>query len=43
MWPIPLEIGEPLPALPLALDAEQVLPVDLETTYMVARQRRRLA
>jgi len=43
VWPAPLEIGRPLPVLPLALDAEQVLPVDLEATYMVARQRRRLA
>jgi hypothetical protein len=43
IWPAPLKIGQPLPVLPLALDAEQVLPVDLEATYMVARQRRRLA
>ena len=43
VWPAPLEIGRPLPVLPLALDAEQVLPVDLEATYMVARERRRLA
>jgi hypothetical protein len=43
MWQVPLEIGQPLPVLPLTLDAEQVLPVDLEATYMLARQRRRLA
>ncbi len=43
LWPAPLEIGRSLPVLPLALDAEQVLPVDLEATYMAARQRRRLA
>jgi hypothetical protein len=42
-WPIPLVIGRPLPVLPLALDAEQVVPVDLEATYMAARHRRRLA
>ncbi|MFI5457242.1 MAG: DUF4058 family protein [Isosphaerales bacterium] len=43
VWPAPLEIGQPLPVLPLALDAEQCLPIDLETTYMAACQRRRLA
>jgi hypothetical protein len=43
VWPAPLEIGRPLPVLPLALDAEQCLPIDLEATYMAACQRRRLA
>ncbi len=43
VWPAPLEIGRPLPVLPLALDAEHCLPIDLEATYMVACQRRRLA
>jgi hypothetical protein len=41
-WPSPLEIGRPLPVLPLALDAELVLPIDLEATYRAACQRRRL-
>jgi hypothetical protein len=43
IWPETLEIGQKLPILPLALDAEQCLPIDLETTYTVACQRRRLA
>jgi hypothetical protein len=42
-WPTSLEIGRPLPVLPLALDAETVLPIDLEATYTVACHRRRLA
>jgi hypothetical protein len=28
--------------MPLALDVETVLPIDLEETYSAARQRRRL-
>jgi Protein of unknown function (DUF4058) len=43
IWPSPLEIGQPLPVLPLALNAEQWLPIDLEATYTIACQRRRLA
>jgi hypothetical protein len=43
VWPSPLEIGGFLPVLPLALDAEQCLPIDLEATYSAACQRRRLA
>ena len=43
IWPSPLEIGQPLPVLPLALNAEQCLPIDLEATYTIACQRRRLA
>jgi sugar/nucleoside kinase (ribokinase family) len=42
MWPSPLEIGRPLPVLPLALNAEVLLPIDLEATYTIACQRRRL-
>src|SRR5579883_1050235 len=42
-WPSPLAIGGPLPVLPLALNAELALPIDLETTYTAACQRRRLA
>ena len=42
VWPALLEIGRPLPVLPLALNAEQCLPVDLEATYTAACQRRRL-
>jgi hypothetical protein len=43
IWPSPLEIGRPLPVLPLALNAEIVLPIDLDSTYTVACQRRRLS
>jgi len=43
VWTSPLEIGAVLPVLPLALDAEQCLPIDLESTYTAACQRRRLA
>jgi hypothetical protein len=43
IWPSALEIGQPLPVLPLALDAELALPIDLEATYTAACQRRRLA
>jgi hypothetical protein len=42
MWSATLGIGEPLPVLPLALDAEVALPIDLEATYTAACQRRRL-
>jgi hypothetical protein len=43
IWPEPLALGSPLPGLPLALNAETVLRVDLEETYMDACRRRRLA
>jgi hypothetical protein len=42
-WPVPLELAQSLPELPLALNAEIVVPVDLEATYTIACQRRRLA
>jgi hypothetical protein len=42
VWPSPLEVGRPLPTLPLALNAEHCVPVDLEKTYTVACRRRRL-
>jgi hypothetical protein len=41
-WPATLSIGAALPVMPLALNAELILPLDLEATYMAARQRRRL-
>jgi hypothetical protein len=43
IWPSAREIGQPLPVLPLALNAELALPIDLEATYTAACQRRRLA
>lgn len=43
LWPTRLALGTNLPILPLALDAERIMPVDLEATYMDARCRRRLS
>ena len=42
LWPAPLTVGATLPLLPLAINAELRMPVDLEATYMDARRRRRL-
>jgi hypothetical protein len=42
IWPEPLAVGGELPMLPLALNAELCVPVDLEATYTVACNRRRL-
>jgi hypothetical protein len=42
MWPAALTVGGPLPLLPLALRRTGFVPVDLEATYMDARQRSRL-
>jgi Protein of unknown function (DUF4058) len=43
VWTELLSIGAKLPVMPLALDADTVLPIDLEQTYEDACQRRRLA
>jgi Protein of unknown function (DUF4058) len=42
VWPAPMSVGHTLPALPLALNAEVCLELDLESTYTTACQRRRL-
>jgi hypothetical protein len=42
LWPEPLALAARLPVLPLALNAEICLPVDLEATYVDACRRRRL-
>ena len=42
VWAHAFAVGGGLSVLPLALDAETVIRVDLEETYSVARQRRRL-
>jgi hypothetical protein len=42
VWPATLALGQPLPTMPLGLNAELCLPLDLEATYTVACQRRRL-
>jgi hypothetical protein len=43
LWPTRLQVGQPLPELPLALGAELGLLVDFEAAYTDARRRRRLA
>jgi hypothetical protein len=35
-WPVPMDLGEPLPVMPLALRGGPTLPVDLEKTYTEA-------
>jgi hypothetical protein len=42
MWPKALQLGKPLPTMPLALANGPVLPLDLEATYMEARRKSRL-
>jgi hypothetical protein len=41
-WPCALAVGQPLPKLPLSLDAEHCSELDLETAYVEACQRRRV-
>jgi hypothetical protein len=41
-WPVALAVGQPLPALPLSLEAEHCVPVDLESAYAEACRRRRV-
>ena len=42
-WPMPLAVGRPLPRVPLSLEAELCVPVDLEAAYSEACRRRRVA
>jgi hypothetical protein len=42
VWPEQLAVGRDLPTLPLALNAELCVPIDLEATYTAACNRRRL-
>ncbi len=41
-WPVPLAVGEALPTMPLSLEAERCVPVDLEAAYLEAGRRRRI-
>ena len=41
VWPMALEVGGTLPALPLALDTGTCLRIDFEETYTAACERRR--
>lgn len=43
LWPVPLAVGQPLPTLPLWLDAVTYAGVDLEATYTETCRRRRIA
>lgn len=43
LWSAMLAVGRPLPVLPLPLDKQQFVPLDLERTYAEVRQRTRLA
>lgn len=38
-WSRPLQVGRPLPVIPLALDAQQKIMIDLEHTYREAARR----
>jgi hypothetical protein len=42
VWREPLAVGQPLPTLPLQVRGLGSLPIDLEATYMEARQRGRI-
>jgi hypothetical protein len=42
LWREPLAVGQPLPTLPLAVRGLGCLPIDLEATYLEARQRGRI-
>jgi hypothetical protein len=41
-WPVALTVGRPLPTMPLSLEAEFCIPVDLDAAYAEACQRRRM-
>jgi hypothetical protein len=41
-WREPLAVGDVLPRLPLFIDAATAVPLDLETTYTAAVERRRI-
>jgi hypothetical protein len=41
-WPVSLAVGQPLPTMPLSLEAEHCVAVPLETAYTEACQRRRV-
>jgi hypothetical protein len=42
LWRSPLALNQPLPVLPLSLDADLVIPVDFEATYVEACRRKQL-
>jgi hypothetical protein len=42
LWSVSLQLNQPLPELPLALRGSFFVPIDLEATYMEARQHQHL-
>jgi Protein of unknown function (DUF4058) len=42
-WPVALAVGGPLPTMPLSLEAEECIPVDLGAAYAETCQHRRIA
>jgi hypothetical protein len=42
LWPVSFKVGDQLPVLPLVLNPEFAVPVDLEATYVDACRRRQL-
>lgn len=42
LWGSRLEVGQPLPTLPLAFSGEFCLPIDLESSYQTTRRKCRL-
>ena len=42
VWSVPCELGTALPTLPLRLQGDLVVPVELEATYVEACRRRRI-
>lgn len=42
VWSVPLALGDNLPLMPLALNADTVLPVDLEGAYLETCRKKRL-
>lgn len=43
LWPHPLAVGQPLPTLPLWLDEELAIPLDLESSYEATCRNLRMA
>jgi hypothetical protein len=43
IWPTSLQVGQPLPIVPLALRGASVVPLDLEASYSEAREQSRLS
>lgn len=42
VWAEPYRLGAPLPSLPLRLEGDMMVPIELEETYQEACRRRRI-